>query len=411
MNDNREFDALGELFFRKLESHRMDVGGAGWGEVERRLNKPKNRTVVWLWRSGAVAAAAILAFLLFNEPFSKQEVIPDGSQKMALVDELPEVREAEIADPQIITATPLIEYSIKKIAVTADLQEILLALEQEIAETTDNPIIESTTVATVPDTPKERRAPASDLILIENLHKDISTTKKDRGWTLAVNANTSSGRSQSFINGYYTDQQYGYSQTIKSSGNNDYAADLSASIESLEKIYMSHFASIRHMPPVSFGVNVRKKIGKQIDLESGIVYTFLSSRLSWSGSDTNCEVRQSLHYVGVPANIVVSLWNNRSNWQIYLSSGVMVEKGLRGIYVQDLQTAPRNTFTTVKSSIDGFQWSLNGALGVNYKLSKNIGFYLEPRFGYSFDCDQPISMRTEWPLYVGVGFGVNYQFK
>ena len=141
-------------------------------------------------------------------------------------------------------------------------------------------------------------------------------------------------------------------------------------------------------------------------MESGLTYTYLSSRFEWS----DCNVHQSLHYLGIPVNLVVYLWNTNPNWKIYLSGGFMVEKGLRAIYRQERQITSEHRITTVRSHIDGLQWSLNGGLGINYRLEKGWGIYFEPRVGYSFDSNQPVSIRTEYPIYFGFNLGLNYEF-
>ena len=140
-------------------------------------------------------------------------------------------------------------------------------------------------------------------------------------------------------------------------------------------------------------------------METGLVYTYLASHFEWSCHD----VHQSLHYLGIPINMVVYLWNSKPNWRIYLSGGFMAEKGLRAVYRQERQIQSEHRITTVRSSIDGLQWSLNGGLGVNYRFEKGWGIYFEPRAGYSFDNNQPISIRTEWPVYFGIHLGLNYQ--
>ena len=70
MTDNNEYDALGELFRRKLEDHRIEVDGNGWNEIERSLaNRNRKAATIWLWRIGTMAAAAsVAALLIFNRP-------------------------------------------------------------------------------------------------------------------------------------------------------------------------------------------------------------------------------------------------------------------------------------------------------------------------------------------------------
>jgi len=65
--------------------------------------------------------------------------------------------------------------------------------------------------------------------------------------------------------------------------------------------------------------------------------------------------------------------------------------------------------TSVKSSIDKLHYSTNSSLGVSYRFDKRWGIYFEPRLGYSFKNDQPVSVRTEYPVYFGINLGLNYE--
>jgi len=213
---------------------------------------------------------------------------------------------------------------------------------------------------------------------------------------LAAAIGASGGRSNAFNSEH----------TNRPSLMNDYATAMSPNIKSFHGMKKEDFTHIRHLPPFSFGVMARKDLWKNVGIESGLLYTYLSSRFEWEGYN----VHQNLHYLGIPVNFVTYLWNSHPNWKLYFSAGFTIEKGLRAIYTQNKQSEAKTTNTIVKTSINGFQWSLNGSLGVNYRFAKGFGIYVEPRFGYSFDCNQPISMRTEWPLFVGFGLGINYEF-
>jgi hypothetical protein len=139
------------------------------------------------------------------------------------------------------------------------------------------------------------------------------------------------------------------------------------------------------------------------------MYTFLSSRFEWTIWQTNYKAHQNLHYVGIPVNLIVYLGNSKSkNWRFYFLGGFMLEKGIRAMYKQEEKWGNYIRTTTVKSSIDGAQWSLNGGFGVSYKLQKNWYLHFEPRLGYSCKNHQPVSVRTEYPVHFGVNLGLNY---
>lgn len=63
-----------------------------------------------------------------------------------------------------------------------------------------------------------------------------------------------------------------------------------------------------------------------------------------------------------------------------------------------------------KKGISGVQWSLNGSVGVSYRLYREWSLYLEPRISYYFNNDQPVSIRTENSVIIGLGAGFRFEF-
>jgi hypothetical protein len=181
----------------------------------------------------------------------------------------------------------------------------------------------------------------------------------------------------------------------------------------LTNLFMSkeNFTRINYRPPLSFGVKMRSRPKGKTVFESGLVYSQLVSSFEWS-SWGDYSMRQRLHYVGIPVGFTTFPGNNpKSDLRFYFSGGLMVEKGLRSIYRQRVvsQNQTYTRTTTVRSSVDGFQWSLSGAVGLSYRLKNDFDLRLEPRIGYYFKNDQPVSVRTEKPLYFGVHLGLNYK--
>jgi hypothetical protein len=196
-----------------------------------------------------------------------------------------------------------------------------------------------------------------------------------------------------------------------SGSNNKYAANLSWSVPSFENLQREEFTNISHSTPFSSAITARKMLGNNVGVESGLVYTFLSSRFAFTNWARDYTVHHNLHYVGMPFNLIVYFGNTKSNnnWRFYLLGGYMVEKGLRAIYKQEERSQGQLRSTTVRSSIEGVQWSVNCSFGVSYKLEKNWNIHFEPRLGYSFNDNQPTSIRTEHPVYLGVNLGLNYK--
>lgn len=154
---------------------------------------------------------------------------------------------------------------------------------------------------------------------------------------------------------------------------------------------------------------MRDNFASDLSLETGLIYTLLQTDFSNSGFATT-DARLVLHYLGIPVGINMKLWKNKQ-WEIYVSGGGMIEKGLRSIY-QQVQTYPNATWmTTADTSIDGFQFSANAAAGVSYKLNNRFGIYFEPQLSCYFQNNQPISIRSNQPLVFGLNIGLRYELK
>lgn len=397
MTNHRTTDSIGELFRQKLADHRIPVDDNGWDKIERCLHKPKNRTVVWLWRGSAVAAAVVAILLLLHQP-TINPISPIGEDALSAQTDT-QTPLAQIP-PQIPDAPTTLNTPHVQIYPTNKPEtDTIIAIETitSIAQNHQEPPTEEYT----PPTPKlGKETPKTNFVWAEDTPERVTVIKRAKKWTLAAAVGMGQGKLDDL--GNHTD----YPVFIAKHGDNQYAAALSNNVPSFRNMPKNDFTDIRHLPQFSMGLMARKSLWKRVEIESGIIYTYLESRFTWPGY----HARQSLHYIGIPVHAVANLWTSQPHWSIYFSAGFTVEKGVRAIYSQEQRTETKIHNTIVKSSIDGFQWSLNSAIGVNYRLSHRLGIYFEPQFGYSFNSHppQPISIRTEWPLYIGFGAGINY---
>ena len=145
----------------------------------------------------------------------------------------------------------------------------------------------------------------------------------------------------------------------------------------------------------------QKQTTFSINAEGG--YTFKR------GGDCPSEVKSSLHYLGIPLNLVVYVWKNQ-RWNVYLSGGFMMEKGLQAVYSGYIAGNGTTISKSKKEGIHGMQWSVNASVGAAYRFYGDWSLYFEPRFSHYFDCDQPASIRTDKPLGFGLSAGIRYAF-
>ncbi|WP_285820682.1 outer membrane beta-barrel protein [Bacteroides acidifaciens] len=153
---------------------------------------------------------------------------------------------------------------------------------------------------------------------------------------------------------------------------------------------------IKHHQPISFGLSVRKALGKGFFLESGLTYTLLSSDAKLADNDQ--QIEQKLHYIGIPL---------RANWNfldkklvtLYVSGGGMVEKCVYG------------KLGSEKETVKPLQFSVSGAVGAQLNATKRVGVYVEPGVAYYFDDGSDIqTIRKENPFNFNIQAGIRLTY-
>lgn len=174
---------------------------------------------------------------------------------------------------------------------------------------------------------------------------------------------------------------------------------LSSELQSMEII-----SQAKHSLPLNLGVRVQFDLGEKISAGVGLSYTLLRSRYEALINKKFHNVKQSLHYIGVPVNFYFTIMQNNS-LKFYANVGGAVEKGLRASY--HLKSYD-GTSISAKADIDGFQYSANFGLGLEYRFSDLCGIYLEPNAVYFFDSKVPASVRTDQPFQLKAELGFRF---
>ena len=430
MSDKKEHnepDIFSDLIRQKLENHKIAVDAACWDEIELSL-KPRNRRGM-RWTGGAAAAAAILILALLFYPDENASLQKLTHNNIVLSLDLKKGDTATVADSDVATTKQAMSKKQGVTKVTTRPQTAtLIASIQEKEQETD--IIQD--IHTAIDT---ITIPTSDILMASQEEKpevdtDIQTDtivtghgtqvkkashisseerllvprkENKNSWLLA--ASFSSKNNTSFSN---NDNRRNMDM-MSSSTPCSYVANEPAFTKSAELLSTDEFSDIDHAMPLTFGLTVRKDINKHFGVETGLTYTYLSSKFKKKGQ-SQYNAKQELHYLGVPVNLVVYLWNS-PKWNVYVTAGGMVEKGIKAAYVQDVyQNTTKMGDFSKKNSVDGLQWSLNASIGASYTFYEGFGFYVEPRLSHYFDNEQPISIRTEKTTVFGLSGGFRYKF-
>jgi hypothetical protein len=412
--NKNEQDVFNDNIRQKLENHRLPVDATLWEEIKARLESKKRKVIpFWYWLSGG-AAVAMLALLFILHPLSESN---DFIVKTSTIKVHPSVSNnrsiANYPQPKSIQSTKTTIKPIPLRTLASNQVKSTIALnyppaQMVVSDTTDskkrnedntgidlkkeNNVAENSTVNIDSISGKTRYFPNS--LNEEPINESNPKTKNKNGWLLA----TAVGLNGSLPTG---------TGSYETAGSNPNIVSVANGYTDIMK--PNDFSNIIYSTPISVGLIVRKNITKTWSLESGLVYTYLLTTFENTVvQQTNAKLH--LHYIGVPLNLIAQLWNN-PKWEIYLSGGGMMEKGIRSVYVQNQYINNQTITTTTSTNIEGVQWSVNGAVGTTYKIQQNIGLFFEPKISYYYKNNQPISARTEYPVVFGLSAGVRFQFK
>jgi len=155
--------------------------------------------------------------------------------------------------------------------------------------------------------------------------------------------------------------------------------------------------------PINFGLTVSISIIRNLNLITGLQYTYIANHITGNTFD----LKQELHYLGIPVKIAVNLVK-RGDFVVYSALGGTVEKGIAGVQHSNVDGEDEWKGT---QSIQGFQTSLTGQFGVSYNLNHNFLLYFEPGVAWYIPSDQPLSNRTEEPFNFNLALGIRYQLQ
>jgi hypothetical protein len=429
MQDNKKDISNGSDMFvdalkQKLENHQLQVDEDVWAGIAARMDGGKRKRLIpfWWWFSGGAAVAVLILLFTFIPVHDSTDVAIGNHNK---------VGKNVAVRAEIAAQNPLVIYH-KVIHKQAEYNRVQ---QQTTHIRTDNAENKSAHLENKPNA----ELSATDGTIERSAFKD---SRKIDAVDLEAETPSAATRDSSATNhpkkqviNSLVAKNEDYTLPEKQTGNkwllaaavgaggeatlsgssNLVSADLgNKNIVSAQTNYTNilnpnDFSEKNFMAPLSLGLMVRKDLNKSVGLESGLVYSYLLSTFRLSNY-MDYDASLKLYYLGIPVNFIVRLWKIH-NVEVYTSAGIMVEKGLQSVYVQHQNSGYQEITTIVKSDISGWQWSINTGIGVTYKIQRNIGIYFEPKFSYFPDNNQPISVRTEHPVVVGLMAGVRYQFK
>ena len=398
---DKENDKFSEIIKDKLANYTLPVADDSWDKIAERLNPvPKKKTQRRWIAAIAVAASIALLFLIFTinkKTYHHETANQLSDHEKTIVQNVPEKEIVQPILPKDVESPTVIRKSQPSERLAENNRSTEVISTEEFPE--ENPVI-----------PQDEKQSAPEKLPVftdsyYDLEKEIQTPvikpKKRQSIRFAF------GSGSSLLAGNNTDIK-SYQGIPNSESPYFRAANQAVSNSRTEEILKNEeYQDVVHHLPLSFGITVKKELNQTFAVESGVIYSYITTSFNRQTSPrSNADLQ--LHYIGIPLNVHTRIFGNSlSQWEVYLSTGGMVEKGVLSHFSQKTFY---DTIITVTSDekIKRLQWSMGISLGVDYQIYKNYSIYFEPKLSYYFDNNQPVSARTEHPVVVGINAGVRY---
>jgi hypothetical protein len=370
----RKEDLFYDYFKEQLAEYPMSEDDQSWNVIYSRIQFKKKKSVWIAWYYSA--AAVLLLFLLLR-------LSPDTEKRGKSVS--------------------MTQHSAKKKSLNASptVLPILTLKENNLAiakTTTESTYTETSTNLYKPETKEEIHVIKED--------KNHSPQRKYTSYSLLASLPKGDSRwklsATIGIGGLNTPSQ-GYN-SIQFAASSPNVADYM--FNGYNAAPNDEHKTATYAPSFTFGILARKKLNTTFSIETGLLYSYLSTR--FQNDQNSYKAHLNLHYLGLPLHLIADIWNPTTNLKVYNSAGITVEKGLKADFSE--QNQQRQQSAGYEGSIQGLQWSLNTAAGLSYHFSPHWNLYLEPRLSFYFDNNQPTSIRTEKQVIVELNSGFRYDF-
>lgn len=201
-----------------------------------------------------------------------------------------------------------------------------------------------------------------------------------------------------------TKQIHGFSETRADFPDSQGYADVMQSNSSNEIS-----STVKNWQPIQVGVSVAYSFTDRLSIESGLTYSCLVSDLSSGTSSGNYDIRQTLHYIGLPLALRYDFLKIKG-FSLYASAGGQMEKCVAGktrtdYFVDGKKVSSENG----RIMVEPLQWSVNAYVGAQYSFNRLVGLYIEPGAAYYFRNSSPVnSIYSERPFNFSFRAGLRF---
>lgn len=404
---------------KRMDLHEENAPEGLWKDIEQHIDtfnpvhivKPRRKILLWSLSSVAVAAVALLLLVLF--PFNNQSpLLPTNDLVVSKILDQTDVAESLVAESLEVESSVALKQSVSSQQQYKNVSVQIPAVENdnvqlnEINETDNKTITDNKIISDDPSknevldsrvdkiqSKQDNPQPNDQLLALST----ISKSPKQSKWQTNLSMSNVSSSSSETHTGFGTFAQH---ETVE-----DQYAFMS------QYTRAETYTEIDHNLPIMVGLTLRYNLNQRLGVSSGLTYSLLTSKLRSESVNYFYDDRQTLHYLGVPLNINYKLWQN-NNFSTYISAGGLVEKNIAGKLSSDYYIDNKlQSSTDEKITSKQLQWSINSAVGLEYRLSDNFGIYAEPGVAYYFKNNSEIeTIYKERPINFNLSLGLRINF-
>lgn len=389
----------------------------------------RRRTVRWWW--AALPAAAVAALVLLLSVPGHRDASDDPLRTSAISELKSTAEPFDVVSREVESSVPanLLAYSGTLLAsdtkvwkpseATADdagsaSEEFSKRQESSSWNNTPNDISSETISSEISSLENSSsKTTSSENSSLENWPSEndnpVSQTRR-RGLSFGLLASNVAG-SRSSASKYaalygstVTKQIHGFSETRADFPDSQGYADVMQSNSSNEIS-----STVKNWQPIQVGVSVAYSFTDRLSIESGLTYSCLISDLSSGTPLGNYDIRQTLHYIGLPLALRYDFLKIKG-FSLYASAGGQMEKCVAGktrtdYFVDGKKVSSENG----RIMVEPLQWSVNAYVGAQYSFNRLVGLYVEPGAAYYFRNGSPVNcIYSERPFNFSLRAGLRF---
>ena len=166
--------------------------------------------------------------------------------------------------------------------------------------------------------------------------------------------------------------------------------------------------SSHHQMPVTWSLALKYRLNHRFGLESGLGYSRLTSDFEMGAGGNTIREHQTIHYLGIPMKGIYNMYGRRL-WNIYGSLGLTTEIPVHSTLHSDFYVNGQYEVGDKTAIHAPWQLSTTFGLGLQYHLTPNVGFFVEPSLQYYVPTNSDIeTYRTEHPFSFSLPLGIRF---